>query len=116
MGGKGLERGTIPFEGLKSLVDDLNQLFNILLSQEELAIRSLRIEASRQRTLNEKEVVLTHITVAIESEEEVQDYLTSAGRLVATIREAGFNVKSREARLELVVPFPPLSETVEAQK
>lgn len=109
------EGGIIPFEGFKSLVDGLNQLLNILLSQGELAIRSLKIETSRQRTLNGGEVVLSSIIVTLGSEEDALDYFTSAGGLLSTIGEAGFKVKCRDARIELVVSFPPLSETSDAK-
>jgi len=52
----GLGAGGISSERWKSMVEALNQLLSILL-----ILRGLKVKASRQQVLDEKEVVLTQV-------------------------------------------------------
>lgn len=103
------KKGYIPLEGLKELVDGLNQLFDILFSQEEIVVRSISIETGRQKTLDDKIVFNASATVSLESE-DIQDYYSRA------LRDAGFKVNCREAFIEFVVSFKPLFETAKPKK
>jgi hypothetical protein len=103
-----LEENAIPFDSLKSLVEALNQLFNVLFSQENLLVRSLRVEVARQKTLNGKETILPSVTADLESDEPLKDYLDSTRRLVATIEEAGLKVSCHERRIQIEVSLKPV--------
>jgi len=83
-----------------------------LLSQEELTVKDLRVEVSRQRTLDEKEIIPIRVTADLEFGKSVQDNLASFEGLVADIKKAGFEVSCRIQKIEVEVSLPhvPLME------
>jgi hypothetical protein len=88
------------------MVDGLNKLLGVILSKEELTLRDMRVEVSRQRTLDEKEIVPARVVVNLEFGEPTKDHFASLGELVAEIKEEGFKVSSQMERVEIEVSLP----------
>jgi hypothetical protein len=106
------DTGTIPFERLKGVVEALNRLFGIILSQERLTMRDLKVEVGRRtRLLDGKDVIPVDVTASLECWEHANESLEALEELEAAIEKAGFKVSHRVQKIEMEISLPHIQLT-----
>jgi hypothetical protein len=97
-----LRQQYIDFEKLKSIVEALNKLFEVLFSHDQLAVRGLTIEPpSRRRTLTGRDVTVMRVRATVELlGERASELLEPFLELEGSIEGAGFKAYSGEPRVQ----------------